>query len=73
MFGADNCKYVQHTLIVHFAKHTTTLSLSPLLLSLSDYKFQRDDQIFFVYKNDMLLNAYLYSSPVYVLLISLLR
>lgn len=65
MFGADNCKYVQHTLIVHFAK--------PLLLFLSDYKFQRDDQIFFVYKNDMLLNAYLYSSPVYVLLISLLR
>lgn len=71
MFGADNCKYVQHTLIVHFAKHTTTLS--PLLLSLSDYKFQRDDQIFFVFKNDMLLNAYKYPNPVYVLLILLLR
>lgn len=71
MFGADNCKYVQHTLIVHFAKHTTLPSLSSP--SLSDYKFQRDDQIFFVYKNDMLLNAYLYPSPVYVLLISLLR
>lgn len=73
MFGADNCKYVQHTLIVHFVQHTTLPSLSSLPLSLSDYKFQRDDQIFFVFKNDMLLNAYKYPNPVYVLLILLLR
>lgn len=73
MFGADNCKYVQHTLIVHFANYTTLPSLSSLPLSLSDYKFQRDDQIFFVFKNDMLLNAYKYPNPVYVLLILLLR